>query len=166
MCYPRSHWETRTLVIVLLLPLTWLACNVAVAADLNPCLLKASDLAPVLGHVPLEGHADRDPFGVPMCVYEMKGEAGRRFLLLVHAHPWDRKRFEQRVALAEGSGIRKAHALAGVGDASFFVPGVAGALVGNRYIEMNGLKSAAVRPVQAEEVTALLKLAVERLPKS
>lgn len=151
---------------VLLLPITWFACGVAMAADFSPCLLKASDLAPVLGHMPLEGHAERDPLGVPMCVYEMKGEAGRRFLLLVHAQPWDRKRFEQRVVLAEGSGIRKAQALPGVGDASFFVPGVAGTLAGNRYIEMNGLKSAAVRPVQPDEVTALLKLAVERLPKS
>ena len=154
------------MVKVLLLCVTWLACSVAVAADLNPCLLKASDLAPMLGHVPLEGHAERDPLGVPMCVYEMKGEAGRRFLLLVHAQPWDRKRFEQRVALAEGSGIRRAQVLPGVGDASFFVPGVAGALAGNRYIEMNGLKSAALRPVQPDEVTTLLKLAVERLPKS
>jgi hypothetical protein len=62
--------------------------------------------------------------------------------------------------------MRKAQVLAGVGDASFFVPGVAGALAGNRYIEMNGLKSAAVRLVQPDEVTALLKLAIERLRKS
>ena len=156
----------QQLALVLLPPLTWWACSVAMAADLNPCLLKASDLAPVLGHMPLEGHPDRDPLGVPMCVYEMKGETGRRFLLLVHAQPWDRKRFEQRVTLAQGSGIRKAQVLPGVGDASFFVPGVAGALAGNRYIEINGLKSAAVRPVQPDEVTALLKLAIERLRKS
>lgn len=151
---------------VLLLPVVWLACNIAAAAELSPCLLKASDLAPVLGHMPLEGRAERDPLGVPMCVYEMKGETGRRFLLLVHAQSWDRKRFEQRVTLAEGSGIRKAQVLPGVGDASFFVPGVAGTLAGNRYIEMNGLKTAAVRLVLPDEVTALLKLAVERLPKS
>jgi hypothetical protein len=156
----------QQLALVLLLPFTWWACSIAMAADFNPCLLRASDLAPVLGHMPLEGHPDRDPLGVPMCVYEMKGETGRRFLLLVHAQPWDRKRFEQRVTLAEGSGMRKAQVLAGVGDASFFVPGVAGALAGNRYIEMNGLKSAAVRLVQPDEVTALLKLAIERLRKS
>ncbi len=149
----------------LLLPLAWLACGFAGAAEINPCLLKAADLAPVLGHVPLEGHPDHDPLGVPMCVYEMKGESGRRFLLLVHARPWDRKRFEQRVILAEGSGMRKAQLLQGVGDASFFVPGVAGTLAGQRYIELNGLKTAALRPVQPDEVTALLKLALERLPK-
>ena len=154
------------MVKALLLPVVWLVCSAAVAADLNPCLLKASDLAPVLGHMPLEGRAERDPLGVPMCVYEMKGETGRRFLLLVHAQPWDRKRFEHRVTLAECSGIRKAQVLPGVGDASFFVPGVAGTLAGTRYIEMNGLKSATVRPVQPDEVTTLLKLAVERLPKS
>jgi len=144
----------------------WLACGLAGAANLNPCLLKAADLAPVLGHMPLEGHPDHDPLGVPMCVYEMKGESGRRFLLLVHVLPWDRKRYEQRVTLAEGSGMRKAQPLQGVGDASFFVPGVAGTLAGQRYIELNGLKSAALRPVQPDEVTALLKLVLERLPKS
>jgi hypothetical protein len=146
--------------------LLWLACSFAEAADISPCLLKPADLAPVLGHMPLDGHAERDPLGVPMCVYEMKGESGRRFLVLLHAHAWDRKRFEQRVTLAEGSGIRKVHTVPGVGDAAFFVEGVAGTLAGQRYVELNGLKTAAVRQVQPDEVAALLKLALERLPKS
>jgi hypothetical protein len=149
-----------------LITLLWLTVRCADAAPLNPCLLKASELAPILGHMPLEGHADHDPLGVPMCVYDMKGETGRRFLLLVHAQQWDRKRFEQRVTLAEGSGIRKVHAVQGVGDAAFFVEGVAGTLAGSRYVELNGLKNAAVRSVQPDEVAALLKLALERLPKS
>ena len=146
--------------------LLWLACSFTEAADISPCLLKPADLAPVLGHMPLDGHAERDPLGVPMCVYEMKGESGRRFLVLLHAHAWDRKRFEQRVTLAEGSGIRKVHTVPGVGDAAFFVEGVAGTLAGQRYVELNGLKTAAVRQVQPDEVAALLKLALERLPKS
>jgi len=145
--------------------LMWLAGGCASAAGVSPCLLRPTDLAPVLGHTPLDGQAERDPFGVPMCVYEMKGESGHRFLVLVHLHAWDRKRFEQRVSLAEGSGIRKVHSMAGVGDAAFFVEGVAGTLSGQRYIELNGLKAAALRPVQPEEVAALLKLALERLPK-
>jgi len=146
--------------------LLWLTCSFAGAADISPCLLKPTDLAPVLGHMPLDGHAERDPLGVPMCVYEMKGESGRRFLVLLHVHAWDRKRFEQRVTLAEGSGIRKVHSVPGVGDAAFFVEGVAGTLAGQRYIELNGLKTAAVRQVQPDEVATLLKLALERLPKS
>jgi hypothetical protein len=149
-----------------LLPLLYLACAAAGAADINPCLLKAAELAPVLGHTPLEGRADHDPLGVPMCVYDMKGESGRRFLLLVHATPWDRKRYEQRVTLAEGSGMRKVQPLPGVGDAAFFVEGVAGTLNGKRYMELNGLKAMALRPVQPDEVATLLKLALERLPKS
>jgi hypothetical protein len=149
-----------------LLPLLYLACAAAGAADINPCLLKAAELAPVLGHMPLEGRADHDPLGVPMCVYDMKGESGRRFLLLVHATPWDRKRYEQRVTLAEGSGMRKVQPLPGVGDAAFFVEGVAGTLNGKRYMELNGLKAMALRPVQPDEVATLLKLALERLPKS
>jgi hypothetical protein len=149
-----------------LIPLLCLACGAAGAADINPCLLKAVELAPVLGHMPLEGRADHDPLGVPMCVYDMKGETGRRFLLLVHATPWDRKRYEQRVTLAEGSGMRKVQPLPGVGDAAFFVEGVAGTLNGKRYIELNGLKAMALRPVQPDEVATLLKLALERLPKS
>jgi hypothetical protein len=151
---------------VILIPLLWLACGWAAAAGISPCVLKPSDLAPVLGHLPLDGHAERDPLGVPMCVYEMKGESGRRFLVLVHAQAWDRKRFAQRVALAEGSGMRKVQSVQGVGDAAFFVEGVAGTLAGQRYVELNGLKTAAVRQVQPDEVAALLKLALERLPKS
>jgi hypothetical protein len=45
------------------------------------------------------------------------------------------------------------------------VEGVAGALAGHRYLELNGLKSASMRVVQPAEVTSLLKLAVDRLPK-
>jgi hypothetical protein len=150
---------------VILIPLLWLACGCAGAADISPCLLKPADLAAVLGHTPLDGRAEHDPFGVPMCVYDMKGESGRRFLVLVHPQGWDRKRFEQRVTLAEGSGMRKVHSVPGVGDAAFFVEGVAGTLAGQRYVELNGLKTAAVRPVQPDEVAALLKLALERLPK-
>jgi len=150
---------------VSLIVLLWLGCVSVSAADVSPCLLKPVDLAPVLGHTPLDGHAERDPFGVPMCVYEMKGESGRRFLVLVHFHAWDRKRFEQRVTLAEGSGMRKVHSVAGVGDAAFYVEGVAGTLSGQRYVELNGLKTAALRPVLPDEVAALLKLALERLPK-
>ena len=150
---------------VILIPLLWLACGCAGAADMSPCLLKPADLAAVLGHTPLDGRAEHDPFGVPMCVYDMKGESGRRFLVLLHPRGWDRKRFEQRVTLAEGSGMRKVHSVPGVGDAAFFVEGVAGTLAGQRYVELNGLKTAAVRPVQPDEVAALLKLALERLPK-
>jgi hypothetical protein len=143
-----------------------MACGAACAADVTPCLLKPAELAPVLGHMPEAGHQDRDPFGVPMCVYDMKGESGRRFLLLVHATPWDRKRYEQRITLAEGSGMRKVQALPGIGDAAFFVEGVAGVLSGKRYVELNGLKNAALRQTQADEVAALLKLIVERMPKA
>ena len=149
-----------------LVALLCLACGLADAAGFSPCLLKPADLAPVLGHLPLDGHPDRDPLGVPMCVYEMKGESGRRFLVLVYPQSWDRKRFEQRVTLAEGSGMRKVHSVPGVGDAAFFVEGVAGTLFGQRYVELNGFKTAAVRQVQPDEVAALLKLALERLPKS
>lgn len=135
------------------------------AAVQTSCLLKPAELAPVLGHLPLDGRAEQDPFGVPMCVYEMKTQSGRRFLLLVHAKAWDRKRYEQRVTVAEGSGQRKVHSLPDVGDAAFFVEGVAGALSGTRYIEFNGLKTASMRAVQPDEVAGLLKLALNRLPK-
>jgi hypothetical protein len=158
----RGIWLAARGTLLMLLCLTGTAAR---GADINPCLLKAAELAPVLGHMPQEGRADHDPFGVPMCVYDMKTENGRRFLLLVHATAWDRKRYEQRVALAEGSGIRKVQPLPGVGDSAFFVEGVAGALAGHRYLELNGLKSAAMRAVQPAEVTSLLKLAVDRLPK-
>jgi len=141
-----------------------LGCAMAQAAVQTSCLLKPAELAPVLGHLPLDGRAERDPFGVPMCVYEMKTQSGRRFLLLVHFKAWDRKRFEQRVTVAEGSGQRKVHSLPDVGDAAFFVEGVAGALSGTRYIEFNGLKAASMRTVQPDEVAGLLKLALNRLP--
>jgi len=142
-----------------------LACTTAHAAVQTSCLLKPAELAPVLGHLPLDGRADQDPFGVPMCVYEMKAQSGRRFLLLVHVKAWDRKRYEQRVTVAEGSGQRKVHALPDVGDAAFFVEGVAGALSGTHYIEFNGLKTASTRAVQPNEVAGLLKLALNRLAK-
>ena len=149
-----------------LFALLHLTCCVAGAADVNPCLLKPAELAPVLGHLPDEGHRDRDPFGVPMCVYDMKAENGHRFLLLLHATAWDRKRYEQRVHLAEGGGQRQVKALPGIGDSAFFVEGVAGVLAGNRYVELNGLKNGAVRQVQPDEVSALLKLIVGRMPKT
>jgi len=158
---PLSDRAARLVAVTLLA----LASRTAQAAVQTSCLLKPAELAPVLGHLPLEGRADRDPFGVPMCVYEMKTQSGRRFLLLVQAKPWDRKRYEQRVTVAEGSGQRKVHALQDVGDAAFFVEGVAGALSGTHYIEFNGLKTASTRPVQPDEVAGLLKLALNRLPK-
>ena len=142
-----------------------LACGTAQAAVQSSCLLKPAELAPVLGHLPLEGRVDQDPFGVPMCVYEMKTQSGRRFLLLVHIKPWDRKRYEQRITVAEGSGQRKVQALSGVGDGALFVEGVAGALSGTHYIEFNGLKTGSTRPVQPDEVAGLLRLALARLSK-
>ena len=84
-------------------------CGVAGAAPLNPCLLTPAELAPVLGHEPQAGRAERDPLGTPMCIYETKGEIGKRFLLLAHPGGWDRKRYANRLSLAEGSGIRVAH---------------------------------------------------------
>jgi hypothetical protein len=151
-------------IAILILSLVSVSGSAQGAAQI--CLLKAAELAPVLGHMPIEGRADQDPFGVPMCVYEMSNESGRRFLLLVHNKAWDRRRFEQRITLAEGSGQRHVQTLSGVGDGAFFVEGVAGAITGTHYIEFNGLKTASLRPVQPEEVARLLKLALERLPKS
>lgn len=150
----------RVLLILALCATPW---SLAAA---NPCLLKSSELEPVLGHLPLEGRADFDPFGTPMCIYETKGESGKRFLLLVHAKPWDAKRYAQRVALAEGSGLRKVTQLPGVGDSAFYVEGTAGAIAGSRYIEFNGIKSAARRAVVPAEVGTLLKRSLERLPRS
>jgi hypothetical protein len=132
-------------------------------AAVDPCLLKAAELERVLGHLPADGRPDVDPFGTPMCIYETKGETGKRFLLLVHAKPWDAKRYAQRVSLAEGSGLRKVTPLPGVGDAAFYVEGTAGALAGTRYIEINGLRTAARRAVPPPEVGQLLKLSLERL---
>jgi hypothetical protein len=139
-------------------------CGVAGAAPLNPCLLTPAELAPALGHEPEKGRAERDPLGTPMCIYETKGEIGKRFLLLVHPAGWDKKRYANRLSLAEGSGIRVAHKFSGVGDAAFFVDGVGGALQGARYIELSGFKQAGRRPVQPEEAGVLLKVALSRLP--
>jgi hypothetical protein len=50
-----------------------------------------------------------------------------------------------------------------VGDAAFYVEGTAGALAGARYIEVNGLRTAARRTVPPAEVSWLLKLSLERL---
>ena len=86
-----------------------------------------------------------------------------RHLLLVHATPWDARRYAQRVSLAEGSGLRKVTPLPGVGDAAFYVEGTAGALAGTRYVEINGLRGAARRAVAPAEAGALLKLSLERL---
>jgi hypothetical protein len=149
---------------ILVLLLTLLVSAGAQAAP-GPCLLKAAELAPVLGHMPLDGKADIDPLGNPMCVYGMKDDFGHRFLLRVERSPWDRKRYDQRLSLARGSGIREVVLLKDVGDAGFFVEGAAGALAGTRYIEISGFKSAALRPVQADEAASLLKLIIERLPK-
>jgi len=139
-------------------------CGVAGAAPLNPCLLTPAELAPVLGHEPQAGRAERDPLGTPMCIYETKGEIGKRFLLLAHPGGWDKKRYANRLSLAEGSGIRVAHKFSGIGDAAFFVDSVGGALQGTRYIELSGFKQAGRRPVQPEEAGTLLKLALSRLP--
>jgi hypothetical protein len=106
-----------------------------------------------------------DPLGNPMCVYGMKDDFGHRFLLRVDRSPWDRKRYDQRLSLARGSGIREVVLLKDVGDAGFFVEGAAGALAGTRYIEISGFKAAALRPVQVDEAASLLKLIIERLPK-
>jgi hypothetical protein len=146
--------------LLLLAALSLPACP---QAAVDPCLLKAAELEPVLGHLPVEGRPDVDPLGTPMCIYETKGETGKRFLLLVQAKPWDAKRYAQRVSLAEGSGLRKVTPLPGVGDAAFYVEGTAGALAGARYIEFNGLRSAARRAVPPAEVSQLLKLSLERL---
>lgn len=150
---------------ILALLLTLFVSATAFAAAPGPCLLKAAELAPVLGHMPLDGKPDVDPLGNPMCVYGMKDDFGHRFLLRVDRSPWDRKRYDQRLSLARGSGIREVVLLKDVGDAGFFVEGAAGALAGTRYIEISGFKTAALRPVQADEAASLLKLIIERLPK-
>jgi hypothetical protein len=87
-----------------LIALLWLAFGLADAAGFSPCLLKPADLAPVLGHMPLDGHPERDPLGVPMCVYEMKGESGRRRYWRLFDPGWPRRRcrpgcgrFERRI---------------------------------------------------------------------
>ena len=141
-------------------------CGLAAAAPLNPCLLTPAELAPVLGHEPQAGRAEHDPFGTPMCIYETKGEIGKRFLLLVYPGGWDAKRYANRLSLAEGSGIRVAEKFSGIGAAAFFVDGVGGALQGARYVELSGFKQAGRRPVQPEEAATLLKLALSRLPAS
>jgi hypothetical protein len=151
----------RTALSVLSL-LLW---SSAAGAAPNPCLLRAEELLPVLGHTPLEGRAERDPFGTPMCVYEMKDTQGRRFLLLVHPGGWDAKRYQQRVALAAGSGLRKVSDLPAVGDAAFFVEGTAGAIKGTQFVEINGLKSAANRSVAPDDAAKLLRIALERLSR-
>ncbi len=137
----------------------------AAATEPFPCLLTPAELAPVLGHTPQAGRADRDPLGNPMCVYDRADQIGNRFLLRVERQPWDRKRYEQRLALATGSGLRRAVELQGVGDAGFYVEGAAGALAGNRYMEISGFKAAALRPVTPEEAAGLLRLILQRLPK-
>jgi hypothetical protein len=147
---------------MLLLGIVW--SGVAGAAPLNPCLLTPAELAPVLGHEPQAGRAERDPLGTPMCIYETKGEIGKRFLLLVYPRGWDAKRYANRLSLAEGSGIRVAQKFNGIGAAAFFVDGVGGALDGTRYVELSGFKQAGKRPVQPEEAATLLKLALSRLP--
>src|SRR5262245_23511997 len=139
-------------------------CGMAGAAPLNPCLLTPAELAPVLGHEPQPGRAERDPFGTPMCIYETKGELGKRFLLLVYPAGWDAKRYANRLSLAEGSGMRVAQKFDGIGSAAFFVDGVGGALAGARYVELSGFKQAGRRPVQPDDAATLLKLALSRLP--
>jgi hypothetical protein len=81
-----------------------------------------------------------------MCVYGMKDDFGHRFLLRVERSPWDRKRYDQRLSLARGSGIREVVLLKDVGDAGFFVEGAAGALSGTRYIEISGFKAGRPSP--------------------
>jgi hypothetical protein len=137
----------------------------AATAEPFPCLLTPLELAPVLGHTPAPGKADRDPLGNPMCIYERTDQLGNRFLLRVERQPWDRKRYEQRLALATGSGLRSATTFQGVGDSAFYVEGAAGALSGTRYVEISGFKAAAMRKVQPEEARELLRLIIERLPK-
>jgi hypothetical protein len=147
--------------------LTWfiLAAGSAAAVDQPPCLLKPAELAPVLGHTPQAGKAERDPLGNPMCIYERSGKLGHRFLLRVEREPWDRKRYDHRLSLARGSGIREVVILKNVGDAGFYVEGAAGALQGTRYVEISGFKAAAARAVTADEAAQLLRLILQRLPK-
>ena len=142
-----------------------IAARPAPAIESGPCLLKPAELAPVLGHTPREGKADRDPLGNPMCIYDRSDQIGHRFLLRVEHQPWDRKRYDHRLSLAQGSGIRDAVILANVGDAAFYVEGAAGALQGTRYVEISGFKAAAARPVQPDEAAALLRLVLQRLGK-
>ena len=151
----------RTVVLGLLLH----ASAAVFAAAPFPCLLTPPELAPVLGHTPAPGKPDRDPLGNPMCIYERADQIGNRFLLRVERQPWDRKRYEQRLALATGSGLRSAIAFQGVGDSAFYVEGAAGALSGTRYVEISGFKAAATRKVQPEEARELLRLILARLPR-
>lgn len=130
-----------------------------------PCLLSPAELAPVLGHTPLAGRSERDPLGNPMCIYDRADQLGHRFLLRLERQPWDRKRYDHRLTLARGSGIREAVMLANVGDSAFYVEGAAGALSGTRYVEISGFKAAAKKPVQPEEAATLLRLILERLPR-
>lgn len=148
----------------LMLLIGGLCCGTAGAAPLNPCLLTPAELAPVLGHEPEVGRAERDPRGTPMCIYETKGELGKRFLLLIYPTGWDQRRYANRLSLAEGSGIRVAHKFTDIGQAAFYVDGVGGALQGPRYVELSGFKQAGRRQVQAEEAGNLLKLVLSRLP--
>jgi hypothetical protein len=135
------------------------------AADPSPCLLTPAELAPVLGHTPAAGKPDLDPLGNPMCIYERADQLGSRFLLRMERQPWDRKRYEQRLSLATGSGLRQAISYEGVGDAGFYVEGAAGALRGTRYVEISGFKAAATRKVQPEEARELLRLILQRMPR-
>jgi hypothetical protein len=135
------------------------------AAGPGPCLLTPAELAPVLGHTPAAGRPDVDPLGNPMCIYERSDQLGSRFLLRLERQPWDRKRYEQRLSLATGSGLRQAISYQGVGDAGFYVEGAAGALRGTRYVEISGFKAAATRKVQPDEARELLRLILQRIPQ-
>jgi hypothetical protein len=137
--------------------------TLAAAAEPFPCLLAPAELGPVLGHTPSAGKPDRDPLGNPMCIYDRADQIGNRFLLRVERQPWDRKRYEQRLSLATGSGLRTATTFQGVGDSAFYVEGAAGALSGTRYVEISGFKAAATRKVQPEEARELLRLILQRL---
>jgi hypothetical protein len=139
------------------------ATHAVAGADPFPCLLTPAELAPVLGHTPAAGKPDRDPLGNPMCIYDRADQIGNRFLLRLERQPWDRKRYEQRLALATGSGLRTAITFHGVGDSAFYVEGAAGALSGTRYVEISGFKAAAARKVQPEEARELLRLILQRL---
>jgi hypothetical protein len=136
----------------------------AASTPTTPCLFTPDELAPILARKPAAGVAQRDSRGGNVCTYLMPTKDVRHVVVLIDER-YTAERFEQRVTLAGRIAASTPILFNKIGDGAFYVAGVAGVRRGLKYVEISGLRQSAARTVTPGDAAALLRLALERLPR-
>lgn len=129
------------------------------------CILTPTELQTTVGRAFNAGQESKAVDGSSVCSYTEVASPKRRLLINVIDSKAN-MRFESAKRLLKAS--NKPIDLAGAGDAAYYNGTAAGALSGDRMIAFSGLKpppGSKPSHLAPEQIVALLKAALDRLPK-